>query len=234
MSGEPPSRLFQVPRIEYDKPKFTHEELPTEKVDYFLVLDFEANNNEGKTSLYAFKEIIEFPVLKVNARTLQTESEFHTYVMPIAYPEINPFITKLCGITQDMVDSKPHLPDVLKQLDEWMTREGLLEARVKFCFVTCGDWDLQQALPVNCDYLKLRYRDYLKRWIDISSYFKDITGNSRASMKCMLQHFGLEQDGRDHSGIDDSRNTVKILHELARRSKSLRDGCVAPRVLVRK
>ena len=64
----------------------------------------------------------------------------------------------------------------------------------------------------------------------IKSYFEDITGSRAGSMKSVLQYLGLEQDGRDHSDIDYSRNTVKILCELARMNKSLRDGFVEPRV----
>lgn len=223
---------FQDP-LKYRKPKFKHIMLLTEKVDYFLILDFEANNNKDGT-LYV-KEIIEFPVLKVNAKTLKTESKFHTYVQPIAYPKIDPFITGFCGITQDMVEGKPHLPDALVQFHEWMKKEGLLERGVKFCFVTFTDCDLQYILPVNCDYLKLPYPDYLKHWIDIKRYFEDITRSRPAgSMQKVLRYLGLEQDGRHHSGIDDSRNTAKILRALARMSKPLQDGVVEPQMLVRK
>ena len=214
----------------YCPPELRYRELPTEKVDYFLILDFEGNND--KDSSYALKEIIEFPVLKVNAQTLQTESEFHTYVQPIAYPKINPFITELCGITQDMVDGKPHLPDVLMQFDEWMKSEGLLEAGVNFCFVTCGDWDLKTALPVNCDYLKLRYPDYLKRWVNIKSCFQATMRKKGGGMVSMLHKLELTLDGRHHSGIDDTRNIAKILRELARRNERLRKGFVEPRVIV--
>ncbi|CAF4672976.1 unnamed protein product, partial [Rotaria magnacalcarata] len=44
--------------------------------DYFLVLDFEATCDEER-KIHPI-EIIEFPVLKINARTFQCESTFHT------------------------------------------------------------------------------------------------------------------------------------------------------------
>ncbi len=44
--------------------------------DYFLVLDFEATCDEERKTHPI--EIIEFPVLKINARTFQCESTFHT------------------------------------------------------------------------------------------------------------------------------------------------------------
>jgi len=47
-----------------------------QKYDYFLVLDFEATCDEER-KIHPI-EIIEFPVLKINARTFQCESTFHT------------------------------------------------------------------------------------------------------------------------------------------------------------
>lgn len=41
--------------------------------------------------MYYFQEIIEFPVLKFNCRTLDVESEFHQYVQPRIYNQLTPF-----------------------------------------------------------------------------------------------------------------------------------------------
>ena len=201
-----------------------------EKLDYYLVLDFEANKNQGKPDV---KEIIEFPVLKVDARTFNTEAEFHSYVQPLAHPAIDPFIVDLTGITQGMVAGKPNLPEVLDQFDAWMKAEGLLEEGIKSCFVTCGDWDLKTALPGNCDYLKLSYPHYLKRWINIKTCFQSAMGRRAGGMTSMLRDLHLSLDGRHHSGIDDSRNIAKILRELAKRDKRLEEGLVEPRTLLR-
>ncbi len=40
---------------------------------------------------FFFQEIIEFPVLKVNAKTFETESVFHQYVLPRVHPELSSF-----------------------------------------------------------------------------------------------------------------------------------------------
>ena len=219
----------------YHPPNFRYEERPSEKQDYFLVLDFEADKHDEKGSRAPeVMEIIEFPVLKVNARTLQIESTFHTYVQPVIHKELNPFITQLTGITQEMVDGQPTLNEALAMLDEWMRKERLLEKDVNSCFVTCGDWDLKKCLPVNCDFLAIPYPDYLKKWINIKTYFQAIVGQKGHGMKTMLRDLKLPLDGRHHSGIDDSKNIAKILQELARRNERLSRGFVEPRVLVQK
>ncbi len=127
---------------QYCPPKFNYKQQPKEKMDYFLVLDFEGVTNKDPGCPNVM-EIIEFPVLKVNARNFETESIFHTYVQPVIHPILNPVCTEITGITQSMVDGQPPLVEVLNSLDLWMEREGLLRKYVKSCFVTCGDWDLK-------------------------------------------------------------------------------------------
>lgn len=208
-----------------------YEVLPEEKVDYFLVLDFEGVNNKyhGGPDIM---EIIEFPVLKVNAQTFETESIFHSYVQPTIHTQLNPVCTEITGITQSMVDGQPTLPEVLKLLDEWMRAENLLEKGVTTCFVTCGDWDLKTGLPVQCKYQKLEYPDYLRKWLNVKDVFLALTGIKGHSMKTMLRDLKLELDGRHHSGIDDSKNIAKILKTLASRDPSkLGQGIVQPKIL---
>lgn len=207
------------------------EVLPEEKVDYFLVLDFEGVNNKyhGGPDIM---EIIEFPVLKVNAQTFETESIFHSYVQPTIHTQLNPVCTEITGITQSMVDGQPTLPEVLKNLDDWMRGENLLEKGVTTCFVTCGDWDLKTGLPVQCKYQKLDYPDYLRKWLNVKDIFLALTGIKGYSMKTMLRDLELELDGRHHSGIDDSKNITKILKTLASRDPSkLGQGIVQPKLL---
>ena len=110
--------------------------LPEEQVDYFLVLDFEGVNNKyhGGPDIM---EIIEFPVLKVNAQTLETESIFHSYVQPTIHTQLNPVCTEITGITQAMVMGQPTLPwsfEAVGRLDE--SRETVRRGgHHLFCYV---------------------------------------------------------------------------------------------------
>ena len=206
--------------------------LPQERVDCFLVLDFEGVNNKhlGGPDIM---EIIEFPVVKVNARTFETEAIFHSYVQPTIHPKLNPVCTEITGITQGMVDGQPTLPRVLEMLDKWMRDEKLLDKRIVSCFVTCGNWDLNTCLPVQCKYQALDYPDYLRRWINIKDEFERITGKSRKrnGMAGMLKELDLKLEGRHHSGIDDSKNIAKILATLASKDpERLGKGLVNPKL----
>ncbi|XP_035750141.1 ERI1 exoribonuclease 3 isoform X3 [Egretta garzetta] len=138
---------------------------------YFLVLDFEATCD--KPQIHP-QEIIEFPILKLNGRTMEIESTFHMYVQPVVHPQLTPFCTELTGIIQGMVDGQPSLQQVLERVDEWMAKEGLLDPSVKSIFVTCGDWDLKVMLPGQCQYLGLPVADYFKQWINLKKVFLEV------------------------------------------------------------
>lgn len=182
-------------------------------IDFFLVLDFEATcDNQVKLRP---QEIIEFPVLKVNAKTMQIEATFHSYIQPDVHTNLTPFCTELTGITQAMVDGRPSLKSTLKIFHQWMSDNGLLDHSINSCFVTCGDWDLKTMLPEQCRYLNLPVPHYFKRWVNIKRIFEAATGRRASGMPQMLKNLGLELEGRHHSGIDDSKNIARILARLA-------------------
>ncbi|XP_077980858.1 ERI1 exoribonuclease 3-like isoform X2 [Glandiceps talaboti] len=183
--------------------------------DYFLVLDFEATCDDA-TKIRP-QEIIEFPVLKINSKTFEIDSEFHTYVRPTANPRLTPFCTELTGITQDMVDGKPTLEETMKMFDKWMLTQGFLDGQHSFIFVTCGDWDLKTMLPGQYRHLRLTVPKYFKTWINIKRPFSSVCGTSKVGMMGMLRGLKLVHHGRHHSGIDDCKNIANILKELANR-----------------
>ncbi|XP_078417154.1 ERI1 exoribonuclease 3-like isoform X1 [Cetorhinus maximus] len=166
----------------------------------FLVLDFEATCDK---QMIKPQEIIEFPILKLHGRTLEIESEFHTYVQPVVHPELTSFCTELTGIVQSMVDGKPTLPQALQMVDDWMQEEGLLDPKVNSIFVTCGDWDLKTMLPGQCQYLGLPVPDYFKKWINLKKAYSFAMGNyPKNGLPFMIKEMNLQHIGKLHSGIE--------------------------------
>uniref|UniRef100_A0A3Q2GV55 ERI1 exoribonuclease family member 3 n=1 Tax=Equus caballus TaxID=9796 RepID=A0A3Q2GV55_HORSE len=169
-------------------------------------------------SLGIFEEIIEFPILKLNGRTMEIESTFHMYVQPVVHPQLTPFCTELTGIIQAMVDGQPSLQQVLERVDEWMAKEGLLDPNVKSIFVTCGDWDLKVMLPGQCQYLGLPVADYFKQWINLKKAYSFAMGCwPKNGLLDMNKGLSLQHIGRPHSGIDDCKNIANIMKTLAYR-----------------
>ncbi|GAB1600624.1 ERI1 exoribonuclease 3-like [Argonauta hians] len=180
--------------------------------DYYLVLDFEATCDNSRR--IEPQEIIEFPVLKVNSKTLETEAKFHRYVKPQIYPSLTPFCIELTGIIQDMVENESTLENVLKDFDQWMLENNLLQSDKNFVFVTCGDWDLKTMLPNQCQYFNLERQSYFSHWINIKKIFANSTSKWPRGLLNMLEHFNLRHIGHHHSGIDDCLNISNILCKL--------------------
>ena len=63
--------------------------------DFYLVLDFEATCDDKNPPRP--QEIIEFPVVMVNARTMTTDSVFHTYVRPTVHPQLTTVALKVAS-----------------------------------------------------------------------------------------------------------------------------------------
>ena len=111
-----------------------------QKFDYFLVLDFEATCEENNRSFP--NEIIEFPTVLVDAKTLQTVAEFRQFVKPGLNPtvrkklqipnnllticQLTKFCTDLTGITQEQVNCGISLQECLKQYHVWLQEHKLI------------------------------------------------------------------------------------------------------------
>ncbi|XP_069482368.1 3'-5' exoribonuclease 1 isoform X2 [Ambystoma mexicanum] len=187
--------------------------------DYICVIDFEATCEEGNPSDYVH-EIIEFPIVLLNTRTLEIEDTFQQYVKPELKPELSDFCINLTGITQDIVDAADSFPQVLQNVVDWM-RQKELGMKYKYAILTDGSWDMSKFLNMQCRTSRLKFPRFAKKWINIrkayGNYYKVTRTQTKLTM--MLEKLGMSYDGRPHSGLDDSRNIARIAIHM------LRDGC---------
>eukprot|EP01060_Flectonema_neradi_P020734 TRINITY_DN2823_c0_g1_i1.p1 TRINITY_DN2823_c0_g1~~TRINITY_DN2823_c0_g1_i1.p1 ORF type:complete len:285 (+),score=62.96 TRINITY_DN2823_c0_g1_i1:64-918(+) len=183
---------------------------------YYLVLDFEATCEKDDESYR--HEIIEMPVVVVDAAEMKVVQKWQTYVKPVINPKLTKFCTELTGITQDVVDKAPVLKDAMSQLDGWIRNffGDDFDKPDTFTFATDGPWDFRDFFW----YHSVRDQkavdpdsySYFKRWINIRELHA-VTFSLRRNknVKKMLSDLGLVFEGRPHSGIDDASNIAKIL-----------------------
>ncbi|XP_071976634.1 ERI1 exoribonuclease 2 isoform X2 [Engystomops pustulosus] len=200
--------------------------------DYLIVIDFESTC--WKDTKHYGQEIIEFPAVLLNTSSGVIESEFHTYVQPQEHPILSDFCTELTGIKQQQVDAGVPLKICLSQFSTWIQKlqkeraivfPGLLPthacAEQKMCgFVTWSDWDLGVCLLYECKRKQLRKPDILNSWIDLRLAYKLFYNRKPQGLNGALQDVGIEFSGREHSGLDDSRNTARLAWRM------ICDGCV--------
>lgn len=202
---------------------------------HLVVLDFEATCE--KDAPPDPQELIEFPSVLLDARTFEVVDEFEAFVRPIHHPTLSKFCMDLTGISQDDVDGAETFIPVFESHMKWLESHGLQlhpppGTDLPYAILTCGDWDLQKALPnqlaaSGIDFVPEPYR----RWVNIKHVFKrwDAQRKFRAGMAAMLQALELELVGRHHRGIDDSRNIARITEALARRGQTIEvTGHLAP------
>jgi len=113
---------------------------------YYLVLDVEATCQENDRTFP--NEIIEFPIVLINATTLMIEKQFHIYIKPTIRPTLTQFCTKLTGIQQEWVDKATPLEESLEAFHAWLTENKIYPG--SFAFVTDGPWDLRNFLDAEC------------------------------------------------------------------------------------
>ena len=177
---------------------------------YYAVIDFECTCNGD----WDFpNEIIEFPAVLIHPLTLVAEFEFRRFVKPTENPVLLPYCTDLTGIKQGDVDEANELGEVLEEFSTFLEDNEL-----EIMLVTDGPWDVDKFLVPECRRKGLAIPRWAKQWLDIRKKFaKCLELESWLNLSGMLGVLGLEFEGREHSGIDDSRNIAKILVELINR-----------------
>lgn len=189
--------------------------------DYYVVLDFEATCDQGPGP--EPQEIIEYPSLLLDGRSLETIDEFQSFVCPRHHPVLTPFCTELTGITQSQVDAAPPFPEVYQAHRQWLARHELDVdcdgSGRRFAFILCGDWDLKKMLPRQCracDPPITTVPGSFRRWVNIKEPFAACMRLRKSpGLAGMLRKLGMDFVGRHHRGIDDCRNIARIARHLA-------------------
>ncbi|XP_067329325.1 ERI1 exoribonuclease 2-like isoform X2 [Anolis sagrei] len=201
--------------------------------DYLIIIDFESTCWNDRRKCYS-QEIIEFPAVLLNTSDGKIESEFHMYVQPQEHPILSEFCTELTGIKQSHVDDGVPLHICLSQFSKWIQKiqkekninfasghSSSAASEGKLCaFVTWSDWDLGVCLHYECKRKQLRKPEILNLWIDLRATYKVFYSRKPQGLKGALQDVGIIFAGREHSGLDDSRNTAHLAWRM------IRDGCV--------
>ena len=202
-------------------PQLTAAVAAAPKYTYYLVLDFEATCAESDPTQSAWSEIIEWPCILVDARTLRVVAEFHEYVRPTGRPQLTSFCTKLTGITQPQVDTAEPIDVVAKRFGAWLPATLGTDDLSGVLPITCGEPDLSAMLPLECTRKGLRVPPVLKRYCNIKRPFKELLGVAPGGMAKMLRTLNLRLEGRHHSGIDDARNIARIVAAIAGRGAAI-------------
>ncbi|KAL8512249.1 hypothetical protein ACS0TY_018629 [Phlomoides rotata] len=165
--------------------------LRPQEFDYFLVLDL-----EGKV------EILEFPVLLFDAKTMQVVDVFHSV----------------------WHDTAIKFEEVIEQFESWLRkdRDGIIklwreegDGRLnKAAFITCGNWDLKTKVPQQCEVSGIKLPPYFMEWINLKDIYLNFYNRRAPGMLSMMRELRIKALGSHHLGIDDSNNIARVLHHM--------------------
>jgi len=186
--------------------------LDLKKVRYFLVIDFEATCDEPVNQFP--REMIEFPIVAVDAQSLEVIGEFQQYVKPVIHPILSNFCTNLTGITQAQVNQSKSFTEVVAMADEWIKKTCGIDLSEVYV-ATYSNWDFGTLFAIQCKEYGLKPPYWSRRWIDLQMIFqKHFSLSGQIKMIEAFQYLGISLSGRLHSGIDDARNLATFLVEL--------------------
>ncbi|ORY73524.1 hypothetical protein LY90DRAFT_666616, partial [Neocallimastix californiae] len=188
---------------------------------YYCVIDYEATCEEGQAFVYP-NEIIEFPAVLLRSYTGEVESEFHEYVKPKNNPVLTKYCKELTGITQEQVDGADYFPEVLKHFEAWLSQFSDFPYE-NVCFVTDGPWDIRDFIQKQCVASDIKRPVYFYSWLNLRKAFKyAFRLKNQKRLNEMLAHIGLTFEGREHCGLDDTRNIARIVQFLLENSVTLK------------
>ncbi len=177
-----------------------------------IVVDLEMNhirrNSEARKTCNM--ETIEIGAVMLGD-DLQEITAFRTYVKPEHSDGITRKITRLTGITDNMVLNAPKFNTALRMFTDWSLGKG--------DDITVYAWS-------KTDYGQISKEMYLKgyetsekeetvlkkEWSDFQHEFENHLGfNQNISLKTALDMSGIGFTGSEHNALDDARNTAELL-----------------------
>ena len=179
-----------------------------------LIVDLEATCWEmqrapnGDSQSIHNMEIIEIGCALANRQgeILDTQSFL---VRPTRNPVLSDFCTELTGITQEMVDAAPTLPEAIEAMNAWLG-----DLPDDFIWCSWGNYDrlhleAQSQMDGGSPVILARHHLNLKR------IWRRTTGQKRKNgFAHALPFHGLDFEGHHHRGVDDARNMARVLPYL--------------------
>ena len=172
-----------------------------------IVIDLEMNpisRSLKDVRKFLLDEVIEFGAVKLD-ENYQPIDEFQCYVKP-KFCEINKHITKLTGITNELVADKKSFAVEFKNF-----------------FDLIGTWDMTlyswspsdiNQLKAECSYKipKFDAERMARQWIDIQKEFDDKIGlQNNLALKHAVGAMNRDFEGTAHTALADAANTAAIL-----------------------
>lgn len=177
-----------------------------------IVVDLEMNpiKYDNPVRSIGTNEIIEIGAVMLDDNHNEI-SAFKTFVKPVLNTGIVKKITRLTGITDEMVANAPEFATAFKMFTDWCNGTG-----DEITIYAWSDSDFDQITK------EIEIKGYVASedeknitdvaWDDFQHQFDEHLGFERQlSLSTALNMAGIDFSGRAHDALDDARNTAELL-----------------------
>jgi DNA polymerase-3 subunit epsilon len=166
----------------------------------FAVVDIETTGNS-----YKFGQITEIAVFQHNG--IEVTDSFHTLIKPDM--DIPYFITRLTGISNDMVANAPKFYEVAKEIVQFTAGRTFVAHNVHFDYRFLRE-----------EYNRLGYNFFRKTLCTVQWSRKLLPGHASYSLGNLCSDLNIEINGR-HRADGDALATVKLFEILLKKNDDL-------------
>ena len=178
-----------------------------------IVMDIEMNKvkKNSEAGLICSNETIEIGAVMLD-ENFREISSFQVSVKPEYNDRIIPSITRLTGITTEMVSDAPRFNEAFRMFSDWCRSAG-----DAFKIYSWSDTDFNQISKemILKQYDKNPSEEAMmaEPWSDFQKEFDTHLGfEKQLSLSTALEMADIDFAGRKHSALDDARNTAELLH----------------------
>lgn len=176
----------------------------------YIVFDLEFNQAfDFKTGSYSKSnpecpfEIIQIGAVKLNSH-FDTIGEFNCYIKPVIYKRLHPYVEKITGITQEIMENGINFNSAYEEFSTFVSKDDIL--------CSWGGDDVK-ALFRNIRYHKLSSSAMPDRYMNIQSfattYLKYEPGKA-IGLKNAVELLELEIESDFHNALNDAMYTAEI------------------------
>lgn len=177
-----------------------------------IVVDLEMNNIRRRSEA---RKICTNEIIEIGASMLDENlweiGKFQIYVKPEYNDVIVPKISKLTGITNEMVANAPTFSVAFKQFTDWCL--NIKDDVMIYAWSNTNHSQVMKEIQLKQYKLSEEEHKLMEHgWTDFQNEFDIHLGFERQiSLKLALDMAGIDFNGRQHDALDDARNTAKLL-----------------------
>lgn len=182
----------------------------------YVVFDLEFNQDfslpESRKTCRSCFEIIQIGAVRLD-RDLNETGTFRRFVKPVIYPEINPFVTELTGITTQQLGSEDAFPEVYKEFARFADGGDAV-----FCVWGMAD---MKELYRNIEFHKLEPKLISKRYINLQPYAAlhfSLSQKKLLKLKTTAELLSIPLVYEFHDALNDALYTAEIFRRISKDS----------------